>query len=92
MRLNELFEQRIAILDGACGTLLQSAGLTPAHYRGDRFADHHKDVTGDPDLLNMTAPEVILDGHRRYLAAGADIVTTNTFTATSIGQSDYGLE
>jgi 5-methyltetrahydrofolate--homocysteine methyltransferase len=91
-KLSQLFEQRIAVLDGAWGTLLQSAGLTPADYRGDRFNDHSHDVTGDPDLLNLTRPDVVLDGHRRYLAAGADITSTNTFTATSIGQADYGLQ
>ncbi|MFC4048551.1 methionine synthase [Actinomadura syzygii] len=91
--LRELLDSRIAVLDGAWGTMLQGAGLTPADYRGDRIGgDHPKDVTGDPDLLNLTRPDVILDVHRQYLDAGADITTTNTFTATSIGQADYGLE
>jgi 5-methyltetrahydrofolate--homocysteine methyltransferase len=92
VRLRELLDQRVAVLDGAWGTMLQGAGLTPADYRGDRFGDHTHDVTGDPDLLNLTRPDVILDVHRQYLAAGADITTTNTFTATSIGQADYGLQ
>jgi len=91
-RLRELLDQRVAVLDGAWGTMLQGAGLTPDDYRGDRFGDHTHDVTGDPDLLNLTRPDVILDVHRQYLAAGADITTTNTFTATSIGQADYGLQ
>jgi 5-methyltetrahydrofolate--homocysteine methyltransferase len=90
--LRELLDQRVAVLDGAWGTMLQGAGLTPADYRGDRFQDHSRDVTGDPDLLNLTRPDVILDVHRQYLAAGADITTTNTFTATSIGQADYALQ
>lgn len=90
--LRELLGQRILVLDGAWGTMLQGASLTPDDYRGDRFLDHPRDVTGDPDLLNLTRPDVILDIHRQYLAAGADITTTNTFTATSIGQADYGLE
>ncbi|WP_018501075.1 methionine synthase [Parafrankia discariae] len=90
--LRELLARRVVVLDGAWGTMLQNAGLTPADYRTERFADHPKDVTGDPDLLNLTRPDVILDVHRQYLAAGADITTTNTFTATSIGQADYGLE
>jgi 5-methyltetrahydrofolate--homocysteine methyltransferase len=90
--LRGLLNQRVAVLDGAWGTMLQGVGLTPEDYRGDRFADHHLDVTGDPDLLNLTRPDVILDVHRQYLAAGADITTTNTFTATSIGQADYGLQ
>src|SRR5207248_944222 len=78
-----------AVLDGSWGTLLQSRGLTPADYRLD---GHDRDTAGDPDLLNLTRPDVILDAHRRYLAAGADITTTNTFTASRIGQADYGLE
>ncbi|MDT5023720.1 MAG: 5-methyltetrahydrofolate--homocysteine methyltransferase [Micromonosporaceae bacterium] len=90
--LRELLDRRIVVLDGAWGTMLQGAGLTPADYRGEQLRDHPHDVTGDPDLLNLTRPNVILDVHRQYLAAGADITTTNTFTATSIGQSDYGLQ
>ena len=90
--LRELLDQRVAVLDGAWGTMLQGAGLTPADYRGARLDDHPRDVTGDPDLLNLTRPDVVLDVHRKYLAAGADITTTNTFTATSIGQADYGLQ
>ncbi|GGK24601.1 5-methyltetrahydrofolate--homocysteine methyltransferase [Pilimelia terevasa] len=91
-RLRELLDRRIVVLDGAWGTMLQGAQLTPADYRGSRFADHPDDVTGDPDLLNITRPDVILDVHRQYLAAGADITSTNTFTATSIGQADYGMQ
>ncbi len=90
--LRELLASRIAVLDGAWGTLLQQARLTPDDYRGDRFGDHSHDVTGDPDVLNLTRPDLVLDVHRRYFAAGADITSTNTFTATSIGQADYGLE
>jgi 5-methyltetrahydrofolate--homocysteine methyltransferase len=90
--LRDLLDKRVAVLDGAWGTLLQASALAPADYRGDRFADHPRDVTGDPDLLNLTRPDLVLDVHRRYLAAGADIITTNTFTATSIGQADYGLQ
>ena len=85
-------DQRILVLDGAWGTVLQGAALTPADYRGELFRDHLRDVTGDPDVLNLTRPDLVLDFHRQYLAAGADITTTNTFTATSIGQADYGLE
>ncbi|MFF5227491.1 methionine synthase [Dactylosporangium sp. NPDC000521] len=91
--LRRLLDERVVVLDGAWGTMLQAAGLTPADYRADLIApDHPKDVTGDPDLLILTRPDVILDVHRQYLAAGADITTTNTFTATSIAQADYGLE
>jgi 5-methyltetrahydrofolate--homocysteine methyltransferase len=91
-QLKARMQERILVLDGAWGTMLQGAQLTPADYRGDLIGEHPKDVTGDPDLLNLTRPDLILDVHRQYLAAGADITTTNTFTATSIGQADYGLE
>jgi 5-methyltetrahydrofolate--homocysteine methyltransferase len=87
--LIQLLDRRIAILDGAWGTMLQSKHLTPADYR---LPGHDRDTGGDPDLVNLTRPDVVLDVHRQYLAAGADITTTNTFTATSIGQADYGLE
>jgi 5-methyltetrahydrofolate--homocysteine methyltransferase len=90
--LRDVLDKRVLLLDGAWGTMLQGVGLTAQDYRGDRFRDHPRDLTGDPDLLNLTRPDVILDIHRQYLAAGADITTTNTFTATSIGQADYGLE
>ncbi|GAA3005563.1 methionine synthase [Actinokineospora diospyrosa] len=91
-RLRELLGQRVAVLDGAWGTMLQGAALTDADYHGDRFGGHPRDVVGDPDLLNLTRPDLILDVHRQYLAAGADITTTNTFTATTIAQADYGLQ
>ena len=90
--LRELLDQRIAVLDGAWGTMLQSVGLGPDDYRNGKLRDHPRDVTGDPDLLNLTRPDLVRDVHRQYLAAGADITTTNTFTATSIGQADYALQ
>src|SRR3954469_16388293 len=90
--LTKLLDERIVVLDGAWGVLLQNRGLTEADFRGARFADHSRDVKGDPDLLNLTQPEIVASVHRRYLDAGADVTTTNTFTATSIGQADYGLE
>ena len=90
--LRALLAQRVVVLDGAWGSMFQTAGLQPEDYRGDLLPDHSRDVTGDPDLLNLTRPDVVLDVHRQYLAAGADITTTNTFTATSIGQSDYALQ
>ncbi|HET7236903.1 MAG TPA: methionine synthase [Actinomycetota bacterium] len=91
-RLDALLAERILVLDGAYGTAIQGRGLTDDDYRGERFRDHPRDVTGDPDLLNLTRPDVVEDIHRGYLEAGADIVTTNTFTATAIAQADYGLE
>jgi 5-methyltetrahydrofolate--homocysteine methyltransferase len=89
LELAELLDQRIVILDGAWGTMFQERKLTAADYQVE---GHDRDTAGDPDLLNLTRPDVVLDVHRQYLAAGADITTTNTFTATSIGQADYGLE
>ena len=90
--LESLLRERIVVLDGAWGTMIQGAGLAPEDYTGERFAGHPRDLAGDPDLLNLTRPEVVLGIHRAYLEAGADITTTNTFTATRIGQADYGLE
>jgi 5-methyltetrahydrofolate--homocysteine methyltransferase len=90
--LTTLAEERIVVLDGAWGVLLQNRGLTEADFRGERFAAHPRDVKNDPDLLNLTQPQIVREVHDAYFAAGADITTTNTFTATSIGQADYGLE
>src|SRR5579862_3074692 len=84
--------ERILILDGSMGVLLQSKGLTEADYRGTRFTDHPHDVKNNPDLLNLTRPETVESVHHAYLEAGADIIETNTFTATTISQSDYGLQ
>ena len=73
------------------GTMVQRHRLAEADYRGDRFADHHHPLGGNHDLLSMTRPDIIADIHRAYLAAGADIVETNTFSSTRIAQGDYGL-
>jgi len=91
-RLDQLFQQRIVILDGSIGVLLQRRGLTEEGFRGDRFRDHPKLLRNDADVLSLTQPEVVSEVHRSYLEAGADIITTNTFTATRISQADYGLE
>jgi 5-methyltetrahydrofolate--homocysteine methyltransferase len=91
-RLEGILRERIAVLDGSWGVLIQRQVRGEEAYRGERFNDHPRDVAGDPDLLNLTRPEVVLDIHRQYFAAGADIATTNTFTATAIGQADYALE
>ncbi|MCM5571348.1 methionine synthase [Burkholderiaceae bacterium FT117] len=90
-RLRELLERRILILDGAMGTMIQRYRLDEAAYRGERFADLAQDVKGNNELLSLTQPQVIREIHEQYLAAGADIVETNTFGATSIAQSDYRL-
>jgi 5-methyltetrahydrofolate--homocysteine methyltransferase len=89
--LPALLEQRIAILDGAMGTMTQRFRLTEADYRGERFKDHPKDLKNNGDLLSITRPDVVRDIHEGYLAAGADIIETNTFGATGIAQDDYGL-
>src|SRR3954447_2862937 len=91
-RLQELLAERIVVLDGAWGVLLQGWGLEEAAFRGDRFAGHDHDVKGDPDLLNLTRPDIVSSIHDAYFEAGADITTTNTFTATTIGQQDYRLQ
>jgi 5-methyltetrahydrofolate--homocysteine methyltransferase len=90
--LTALLEHRILLLDGAMGTMIQRYKLTDADFRGQRFKDHPKDQKGNSDLLVLTRPDVIGAIHREYLAAGADIIETNTFTSTAIAQADYGLE
>jgi 5-methyltetrahydrofolate--homocysteine methyltransferase len=86
-----LLAKRILVLDGAMGTMIQRFKLTEADYRGERFKDHPKDVKNNGELLSLTRPDVIRDIHEGYLAAGADIIETNTFGATSIAQDDYLL-
>ena len=90
--LHNALESRILVLDGAMGTMIQRHKLDEAGYRGARFADHPKDVKGNNDLLILSQPDIILDIHRAYLEAGADIIETNTFSSTSIAQADYGME
>ncbi len=89
--LPEILSHRIAILDGAMGTMIQRFKLGEAQYRGERFQDFHKDVKGNNELLSLTQPDVIRDIHEGYLAAGADLVETNTFGATTIAQEDYDM-
>jgi 5-methyltetrahydrofolate--homocysteine methyltransferase len=91
-RLPGLLERRILVLDGAMGTMIQEQHLSEAAWRGERFRDHPRDVRGNSDLLCLTQPEVVSTIHAAYLAAGADIITTNSFTATTIAQADYGLD
>jgi 5-methyltetrahydrofolate--homocysteine methyltransferase len=90
-QLPDILKQRIAVLDGAMGTMIQRYKLGEADYRGARFADHPKDLKGNNDMLQLSKPEVILEIHEQYLAAGADIIETNTFGATTVAQDDYGL-
>ena len=90
-RLPEILSQRIVVLDGAMGTMIQRYRLAENDYRGERFKDHARDLKGNNELLQLTRPEVILEIHRQYLEAGADIIETNTFGATTVAQDDYGL-
>jgi 5-methyltetrahydrofolate--homocysteine methyltransferase len=89
--LPEILKHRIAILDGAMGTMIQRFKLGETQYRGERFKDFHKDVKGNNELLSLTRPDVIQDIHEGYLAAGADLIETNTFGATTIAQDDYEM-
>ncbi|WP_342616431.1 homocysteine S-methyltransferase family protein [Rhodoferax sp. GW822-FHT02A01] len=90
-QLPEILDQRIMILDGAMGTMIQRFKLSEAQYRGQRFKDFHKDVKGNNELLSLTRPDIISDIHEGYLAAGADLIETNTFGATTIAQADYDM-
>ena len=89
--LHELLAARIVLLDGAMGTMIQRYKLDEAAYRGERFKDWPRDVKGNNDLLALTQPDVIREIHDQYVAAGADIIETNTFSSTTIAQSDYGM-
>src|SRR6202161_4856870 len=84
-------KERILVLDGAMGTMIQALQFDEAAFRGPRFADFHRDVRGNNDLLILTQPKAIEDIHAAYLRAGADIVATNTFSSTSIAQADYEM-
>ncbi len=91
-QLRQLLDQRILMLDGAMGTMIQSYGLDETGYRGDRFRDFEGDLKGNNDILALTQPEIVREIHESFLRAGADIVETNTFNATSISQADYNME
>src|SRR6202011_2311418 len=90
--IRAIASKRILVLDGAMGTMIQTLRLSEAEFRGARFAEWPRDVRGNNDLLNLTRPDAIRGFHLEYLRAGADLVETNTFTSTSIGQADYGME
>ena len=89
--LVDLLAQRIVLFDGAMGTMIQRFKLSEAQYRGARFKDFHRDLKGNNELLSLTRPDIIEDVHEGYLAAGADMIETNTFGATSIAQNDYDM-
>jgi 5-methyltetrahydrofolate--homocysteine methyltransferase len=92
LTLTQLATKRILLLDGAMGTMIQEHKLEEVDYRGQQYADWHCDIKGNNDLLSITQPELILQIHRDYLAAGADIIETNTFNSTSIAMADYDME
>ncbi len=91
-QLPDILKHRIVILDGAMGTMVQRLKLSEAQFRGERFKDFHKDVKGNNELLVLTQPQFISDIHRGYLAAGADLIETDTFGATSVAQADYDMQ
>ena len=90
--IRDCLKERILIIDGAMGTMIQRYKLEEKDYRGERFKDWHKDVKGNNDLLSITQPQIIEEIHRQYLEAGADIIETNTFSSTSIAQADYDMQ
>lgn len=91
-QIQDIVKEKIMILDGALGTVIQKRGLTEEDFRGERFKDAEGQTKGNNDMLNLTRPDVILDIHRRYLSAGADIIETNTFSSQRVSQADYHLE
>ncbi len=90
--IKQLLEERILVLDGAMGTMIQRYKLSEEDFRGERFADFHKDIRGNNDILSVTQPQIIEAIHREYLEVGADIIETNTFSGTSIAQADYDMQ
>jgi len=90
--IKEALQEKILIIDGAMGTMIQRHKLQEADYRGERFKDWHTDVKGNNDLLSITQPEIIIGIHKQYLEAGTDIIETNTFSSTSIAQADYDMQ
>ncbi|MDA0194597.1 MAG: homocysteine S-methyltransferase family protein [Bacteroidetes bacterium] len=92
MNIREILEEKILVLDGAMGTMIQEYKLEEADFRGEQFANHGFILKGNSDVLSLTQPQIIKEIHCKYLEAGADIIETNSFTATSIAQADYGLQ
>ena len=90
--IRDILKERILVIDGAMGTMIQQYKLSEADYRGERFKDWPSDVKGNNDLLSITQPQIITEIHKQYLAAGADIIETNTFSSTTIAQADYDMQ
>src|SRR5688500_15098521 len=92
MKIQDILKDRILIIDGAMGTMIQRHTLTEDDFRGEKFRNHSHPLKGNNDVLSITRPDIIKDIHRQYLEAGADIIETNTFSGTTIAQADYHLE
>ena len=92
MKIKDILKERILVIDGAMGTMIQRHKLTEEDFRGERFKDHRYPLRGNNDILSITRPDIIREIHRHYFEAGADIVETNTFSGTTIAQADYHLE
>ena len=90
--LNNILQNKILLLDGPMGTMIQSYNLDEKDYRGEEFINHKMDLKGNNDILSITRPDIINDIHMAYLNAGADLIETNTFNSTSISQEDYGTQ
>src|SRR6187549_4020281 len=90
--IKDCLKERILIIDGAMGTMIQRYKLAEADYRGERFANWHCDLKGNNDLLSITQPQIIEEIHKQYLEAGADIIETNTFSSTAIAMADYDMQ
>ena len=92
MTIQDALKQRILILDGAMGTMIQRYNLSESDYRGELFTNHPEELKGNNDILCLTQPQIISEIHEAYLQAGSDIIETNTFNATSVSMSDYGMQ
>ena len=92
MTIQDALKQRILILDGAMGTMIQRYNLSESDYRGELFTTHPEELKGNNDILCLTQPQIISEIHEAYLQAGSDIIETNTFNATSLSMNDYGMQ
>ena len=90
--LRDALKERVLVLDGAMGTMIQRHELSEADFRGERFKHHPSPLQGANDILTLTQPQIIEEIHREYFAAGADIVETNTFSSTTVGMAEYGVD
>ena len=90
--LRDALKERVLVLDGAMGTMIQRHELSEADFRGARFENHPSPLQGANDILTLTQPQIIEEIHREYFAAGADIVETNTFSSTTVGMAEYGVD